>query len=90
VTRKTTQLRREGGFAADVSIELHEGHGEWGPTLRLPDLQKLDRVRKALRAGDLVGAARDAQVFRLVPHTQLAGPPVAAGFNESEQSGLKS
>jgi hypothetical protein len=90
VTRKTTQLVREGGFAADVSIELHEGHGEWGPTLRLPDLQKLDRVRRALRAGDLVGAARDAEVFRLVPQTQSGEPLAAAGFNETEQSGLKS
>ena len=35
--------------------------------LSLPDAQKLDEVRKALRGGDLRRASQLARVFQLLP-----------------------
>jgi hypothetical protein len=90
LTNTTTLLIREGDLAADVTIELQEGFSDWGPTLRLPDIRKLDRVRLALLAGDVARAAQDSEVFKLVPQVQTTGPLTGAGFAEPDQSGLKS
>lgn len=68
----TTQkmLIHEGRFAAEVSyVEIDDG-SPFGPTVRKEDAFKLDRVRLALRRGDLAGAAKEAKIFELMP---LAG-----------------
>jgi hypothetical protein len=65
--RLVTKLVHEGGFAAEVDVELiYEDEG-WSPYLTLADARKLDEVRKALRQGDLETAARLARIFKLVP-----------------------
>ncbi|MBR0555566.1 hypothetical protein J5J10_07715 [Ciceribacter sp. L1K23] len=71
------QLVREGELAAEVAVELIEA-GEWGSAIGPLDVQKLDRVRLALRAGDVAAAARDGRVYRLVPQP-------ATGFGEPPQ-----
>ena len=66
-TRKTIKHVQEGRYAANVEITLHYDGSGWDPTIAMDDVQKLDRVRKALRTGDVKAAARDAKVFELHP-----------------------
>ena len=55
MTRKSTQLVREGKYAAEVPVELIE------------EARKLDAVRLALRRGDIAAAAKYGRVFELTP-----------------------
>lgn len=66
-TRKTIKHIHEGHWAADVEITLHYDLPGWDATIDLPDVKKLDRVRRALRAGDVKTAAKEATVFELHP-----------------------
>lgn len=66
-TRRTRKLIREGKYAAEVSVELIEDETAWSPYLSLDDARKLDAVRLALRAGDVVTAAKHGRVFELHP-----------------------
>ena len=67
MSRKSTKIIREGKFAAEVSVDLIEDDGGWSPYLSVADAEKLDSVRKALRAGDVRTAARLGRVFELLP-----------------------
>jgi hypothetical protein len=60
----------EGKYAARVEIELEDSDAPWSPTMGLDDAHKLERVRLALRRGDVAEAAKEAKVFELLP---LAG-----------------
>ena len=64
--RLTVKHIHEGKFAADVTITLRYDGTEWDPTIDRPDVEKLERVRLALRRGDVVAAAKDAKVFELM------------------------
>jgi len=66
-TRRHTKLVREGAYAAEVDVELVEADGGWAPYLSLDDAEKLDKVREALRRGDIRTASRLARVFSLTP-----------------------
>lgn len=68
-TRKQVKLVQEGEYVAEVEIELIEADEGWAPYLSLDDVRKLDRVREALRAGDLAAATQVARVYRLTPVT---------------------
>ena len=48
----------------DPFIEDETG---WGPYLSVVDAEKLDKVRDALRRGDIQSAAQLARVFSLTP-----------------------
>jgi len=65
--RETTKLIHEGDYAAEVRIELEYTDDAWSPYLSVTEANKLDRVRQALREGDLDEAARHARLFRLMP-----------------------
>jgi hypothetical protein len=67
MSRMSTQMVDEGKYMADVSIELIEDETGWSPHVSEVDVSKLDRVRLALRRGDIVAAAREAKVFELTP-----------------------
>jgi hypothetical protein len=67
---KTIKHIHEGKYVADVEVELRYGETPWDPTLGPADVEKLDRVRLALRRGDIKAAAKEAKVFELLP---LAG-----------------
>lgn len=62
-----TQLIEEGGFLAKVKIALIEDDSPWSPHVAKEDIRKLDRVRLALRRGDIAAAAKEAEVFELKP-----------------------
>jgi hypothetical protein len=85
MTRQAFQLIREGQYAAEVLVELQDNGSDWGPTIGPDDIRKLDRVRIALREGDLARAGNEATVFRLVPLEAQMRP--AAGLGECEQDG---
>jgi hypothetical protein len=65
--RRHTKLVREGGYAAEVEVELIEAGDDWSPYLSLDDTRKLDEAREALRRGDIPAASRLARVFSLTP-----------------------
>ncbi|MGA0595022.1 hypothetical protein [Enterovirga sp. CN4-39] len=69
-TRPFTENLHEGRYAAEVQVELIESEGGWSPYYSLEDAKKIERVRLALRRGDIAEAAKDAKVFELLP---LAG-----------------
>lgn len=67
MNKPVTKLVREGKYAAEVQVELIPDDGAWGPYLSLEDALKLDRVRQALKSGDIATASREARVFELTP-----------------------
>lgn len=69
-TEKVTEKIQEGRYFAKVDITHHYDGSGWDPTIDRFDIQKLDRVTRALRAGDTAAARKDAEVFELMP---LAG-----------------
>ena len=63
---KTIKHIHEGQYAAEVEVELHyDDDIAWSPTLTPSDVQKLERVRLALRRGDITAAAKEAKVYEL-------------------------
>jgi hypothetical protein len=90
MTRKTTRLVHNDGYAAEVEVNLIDDDGAWGPYLSVQDVEKLERVRKALGAGKLAEAAKEARVFEMVPVSANATPQTPAGkalagFGEKKQ-----
>jgi hypothetical protein len=65
--RRIIKLVHEGKYAAEVSVEVLDEDGPWSPYLSVEDAVKLDAVRKALRQGDVSGAAKHGRVFELLP-----------------------
>jgi hypothetical protein len=63
--RRSTELIHEGKYAAEVVVELSYSDESWSPTMSIDDARKLERVRLALRCGDIAEAAKDGQVFEL-------------------------
>jgi hypothetical protein len=71
MTRTRKQQIREGRFFAEFEITLHEDQtSPWSPYVDPADVEKTDRIRRALRKGDVDTAAKEAKVFELMP---LAG-----------------
>ena len=66
-TRQRTKLVHEGAYAAEVEVDLIEDESGWTPYLSVADAEKLDKVRDALRRGDIQSAALLARVFSLTP-----------------------
>jgi hypothetical protein len=63
-----TRLVEDGGYIAKVPVMLiyePDDPTNWGPYLSAEDALKLDEVRRALRLGDIAGAARHGEVFEL-------------------------
>ncbi|MHB8204921.1 MAG: hypothetical protein ACYDHG_14605 [Desulfomonilaceae bacterium] len=65
--KRERKLIHEGGYVAEVPVDLIYMEEGWSPYLSLEDAGKLDDVREALRRGDLNEAARYGQVFTLTP-----------------------
>jgi hypothetical protein len=67
MTGKQTQLIHEGRYAAEIEITLIDDGTPWSPLVAKEDVAKTDRVRLALRCGDIKAAAKEAKVFELLP-----------------------
>jgi hypothetical protein len=60
-----TMLIEEGHYAARVQYrEFDDGSG-FGPFVEKEDAFKMDRVRLALRRGNFVAAAKEAEIYEL-------------------------
>jgi hypothetical protein len=70
MSKRRTKLIQEGQFAAEVEVELIESEDAWAPYLSLEDAAKLDRVRQALRQGNLAEALTLGRIYRLTPITR--------------------
>jgi hypothetical protein len=68
--RKKIKLIHEGGYAAEVEVELIDDDTGWAPYLSVADARKLDAVRAALKAGRVVEASALGRVFELQPVPQ--------------------
>lgn len=62
-----TKFIHEGQYAAAVEVDWIESETGWSPCLSVEDAQKLDKVREALKTGDLKKAGHLARVFQLTP-----------------------
>jgi len=75
-----TKLVHEGKYVAEVDVVLYEADEGWSPYLSLEDASKLDKVRDALRKGDIKMAMGLSRVFSLTPvsipqkHNELLHP----------------
>ena len=65
--RRKTKYVHEGRFVAAVEVEVIEDDSSWSPYLSVADATRLDKVREALRSGDLKAAAALGRVYRLEP-----------------------
>ena len=65
--RRKTKYIHEGQFVAEVEVEVIEDESSWSPYLSVTDATRLDKVREALRSGDLKAAASLGRVYRLEP-----------------------
>ena len=65
--RRKTKYIHEGQFVAEVEVEVIEDESSWSPYLSVTDAMRLDKVREALRSGDLKAAAALGRVYRLEP-----------------------
>ena len=66
-SRKHTKLVHEGKYVAEVEIEIIDTEGGWSPYISLADALKLDDVREALKAGDIIRAKKLAKIFTISP-----------------------
>ncbi len=64
-TRRHTKFIHEGGFVAEIEVELIESEDSWAPYLSVEDANRLDEAREALRRGDIEAAARFGRVYEL-------------------------
>ena len=67
MTGKCMHLIEEGKYLAKVEISLTEDGSPWAPALDKEQVRKLDRVRLALRRGDIDAARQEAEVYELKP-----------------------
>jgi len=65
--RKKIKYVHEGRYVAEVEVELIEDETGWSPYLRVEDAYKLDKIREALRRGDLQSASHYARIYELRP-----------------------
>ena len=59
------EVIREGQYCAEVEIRYEDDGSELSPVVVKEDELKADRVRLALRRGDLAAAKRESRVFEL-------------------------
>ena len=71
MTERRTERIREGNYVAEFEIRLlDDPQSPWSPYVDPEDVRKTDRIRLALRRGDMAAAAGEARVYEL---TLLAG-----------------
>jgi hypothetical protein len=68
-TRKQVRIVHESPYVGEVDVDLILADEEWAPYLSLEDAGRLDRMRQALRKGELQEALKIGRVYRLTPIT---------------------
>jgi len=67
MSRKAVRFVHADRYAAEVEVDLIPDDDAWGPYISKDDALKLDRVRTALKRGDVAEASREARVYELLP-----------------------
>ena len=57
----------EGDYMAEILVTLEGSSDEWAPYISVEDALRVDNVREALLAGDVVSAEKYATVYEVVP-----------------------
>jgi hypothetical protein len=65
MSTSVTKRIREGNLLAEVQVSLIPDDKAWGPYVDLEDVRKLERVKSALKRGDVTAAVKDARVFQV-------------------------
>ena len=65
MTERAEEIVQIGDYLAKVPVDLISDETGWSPYLSHEDALKVTRVRKALQAGDIAAAAREAKIFEL-------------------------
>jgi hypothetical protein len=67
MTRQTIRVIIEGKYAAEVAIDLIEDETGWSPYVSFDDATRVVEARRALKRGDIAGAAKHGKVYELLP-----------------------
>jgi hypothetical protein len=67
-----TKRLRQGNLMAEVKVTSIPDDDAWGPYLSLDDANKLERVKQALKLGDIEAASKDSTVFEVSQVIQAA------------------
>ncbi len=65
--RKHKKFIVVGKYVAEVEINIIDSDEGWSPYISLDDALKLDKIREALKKGDIKSAKKSAKVFTLSP-----------------------
>jgi len=65
-THKTKYIH-EGKYVAEIDVELIDADEGWAPYLPIEEALKLDKIREALRSGDLKSASKTARLYKMQP-----------------------
>jgi hypothetical protein len=76
MTTAASKIRfvREGKYFAEVAVDIIVDEMGWSPGLTLEGAEKLERVRAALKAGDMKAALRYAKVYEATLIAPLESP----------------
>ncbi len=71
--RTLTKVIHEGGYMAEIVVDLEESSDDWAPYISLQDALRVDEVREALQAEDVESAEKNATVYEVFPvHLKVA------------------
>ena len=56
-------ILHENGYAAEFEVATKDNASPWGPVVSKDDTFKADRIRLALRRGDIAAAAKEAKIY---------------------------
>ena len=64
---KKTHSIRVGNYMAEVAVDFEYRGEDWGYTIGMEDVEKIERVRAALKSGNIAQARKEAKIFELHP-----------------------
>jgi|GEM_PF-2891402 len=56
-----------GDVMAEIEIEMTDEPDAWGPHANPSELDRIDQLRKQLKAGDLRAASKNAKLYSIKP-----------------------
>ena len=66
-TRKQKKFLIEGNYVAEIEVNVIDSDKGWAPYISLEDALKMDKIRKALKKGDLKSIKNLAKIYKLSP-----------------------
>ena len=66
-TYKKTKRLYVNDVMAEIDVAMTDEPEAWGPHIEPSELDRIDGVRAAIKAGDLQAAAREARLYSVKP-----------------------